>query len=46
MKPQMTTESVEVDEPFLIEFSEAIAAEVESNDTRTTKVATETTDDD
>lgn len=44
MKPQMTTESVDLDEPFLIEFSEAIPAEVESNDT--SKVATETTDDD
>lgn len=46
MKPQMTTESADLDEPFLIEFSEAVFAEVESNDTRITKVKTETTDDD
>jgi hypothetical protein len=41
----MTTESVDLDEPFLVQFSEAIPQEVESNDTRITKVAIETTDD-
>lgn len=46
MKPRMTTNSVDFVEPFLVEFSEPIPAEVESNETRTTKVATETTDDD
>jgi hypothetical protein len=46
MKPQMTTESIDFDEPFLVEFSEEIPEEVESNDTRITKVDDETTDDD
>lgn len=38
MKPQMTTESIDFDEPFLVEFSEEIPEEVESIDTRITRV--------
>jgi hypothetical protein len=46
MKPQMTIERVDFDEPFLVEFSEEIPEGVESNGTRYTKVNDETTDDD
>lgn len=46
MKPPMTTECVDLNEPFLIEFSEVILADAESNNTRITKVDAETTDDD
>lgn len=46
MKPQMTTESVDFNEPFLVEFAERITENVVPNDTRITKVDNETTDDD
>ena len=46
MKPQMTTETPNVKEPFLVEFSETIPAAAVSNDTKLTEVDTETTDDD
>jgi len=42
----MTTNNEDFDEPFLIEFSEAIPVEEESSNTRYTKVDAETTDDD
>lgn len=40
----MTTDSVELDEPFLVEFSETIPEDVVTDATKITKIYNETTD--